>query len=151
MGPSGYLGVHVDFNYLRERRWFRRLNILIYLTPDWQTGWGGELELWDPRVRHCLQTVEPVFNRCLVFNTTQESFHGVTAIRCPAGRTRNSFAGYYYTAQPPEDWNGEHHSTIYRARPGEWGKRFVSMPLDAARRGAKRAVQGLREAVRGRS
>lgn len=150
MGPSGYLGVHVDFNYLRARQVFRRLNILLYLTPDWNLAWEGDLELWDPKVKHCLHSIQPVFNRCMVFNTTQESFHGVRAIRCPAGVTRNSFAGYYYTSAPPDDWNGEHHSTIYRARPDEWSKRLLSMPLDAARRRAQKTVRSLRRAVRGR-
>lgn len=150
MGPSGYLGVHVDFNYLRSRQLFRRLNILVYLTPDWRSEWEGDLELWDPGVRHCLHTVSPAFNRCMVFNTTQQSFHGVRAIRCPQGVTRNSFAGYYYTVAPPDDWDGRHHSTIYRARPHEWSKRLVWMPIDAVRRRARRAVMQLRAAVRGR-
>lgn len=150
MGPSGYLGVHVDFNFLRTRQLFRRLNIILYLTPDWKSEWEGDLELWDPQVKHCLHTISPVFNRCMVFNTTQDSFHGVRAIRCPEGVTRNSFAGFYYTASPPDDWNGKHHSTIYRARPDEWSKRLFSMPLDAARRKAQLAVRKLRRAVRGR-
>ena len=150
MGPSGYLGVHVDFNFLESRQLFRRLNILVYLTPDWQAQWEGDLELWDPQVKHCLHTIGPAFNRCMVFNTTQDSFHGVRAIRCPEGRTRNSFAGYYYTSAPPDDWNGRHHSTIYKARPNEWSKRLVSMPLDAVRRKAEGAVRSLRRAVRRR-
>lgn len=150
MGPSGYLGVHVDFNFLRARQLFRRLNIILYLTPDWRDAWEGDLELWDPGVKHCLHSIPPAFNRCLVFNTTQESFHGVRAIRCPDDVTRNSFAAYYYTAAPPDDWNGEHHSTIYRARPDEWSKRWVSMPLDAARRRGEKALRSLRRLVRGR-
>ncbi|MGH0032163.1 MAG: 2OG-Fe(II) oxygenase, partial [Myxococcota bacterium] len=148
MGPSGYLGVHVDFNFLRARQLFRRLNIIVYLTPDWRDDWDGSFELWDPKVKHRLHAFAPRFNRCMVFNTTQESFHGVRAIRCPSGATRNSFAAFYYTAEPPDDWNGRHHSTIYKARPDEWSKRLVSMPLAAVRKQKDQAVRGLRRAVR---
>lgn len=150
MGPSGYLGVHADFNYLREKKLFRRLNILVYLTPDWPQGWGGEFELWDPAVRRCLQVIPPAFNRCMVFNTTEESFHGVRAIRCPNGLTRNSFAGFYYTVSPPANWNGRHHGTIYRARPEEWRKRYVQMPIESVfehAREARRAVRRLRRRI----
>jgi len=128
-----------SFEQARESgKEFNRLNILVYLTPDWRTGWGGDLELWDRKVRQRADSFAPRFNRCLVFNTTHESFHGVTAIACPPPRTRNSFAAYYYTAAPPANWNGHYHSTIYRARPGEWRKRFVDMPIAKGRRTAKR-------------
>lgn len=150
MGPSGYLGVHVDFNFLRARELFRRLNIIVYLTPDWRDEWQGCFELWDPEVKRRVEAFAPAFNRCMVFNTTQQSFHGVSAIRCPEPVTRNSFAAFYYTEAPPADWNGRHHSTIYRARPDEWSKRFFSMPLDAARRNANAAVRALRRTLRGR-
>ena len=77
----------------------------------------------------------------MVFETTHESFHGVTAIRCPEGLSRNAFASYYYTAEEPPEWNGEYHNTIYRARPGEWAKRWVRMPLDRASRSFGRALR----------
>ena len=153
VGPGGGLGVHADFNFLEKRRWFRRLNILVYLTPDWDEEWGGDFELWDPEVRELREVIPPRFNCCMVFNTTRTSFHGVRTIRCPEGVTRNAFAAFYYTEEPPEGWNGEYHSTIYRARPGEWRKRFVEMPLDRAAfrmRHAWRAARRLRRRV-GRS
>lgn len=150
MGPCGYLDVHADFNYVAARKLYRRLNILVYLTPDWADAWGGEFELWDPDVRHCLQVVPPKFNRLMLFNTTDQSFHGVRAIRCPDGMTRNSFAAYYYTRSAPPGWDGRHHSTIYRARPDEWRKRYVQMPIELVfhhARKARRAVRRLRRRV----
>ena len=130
MGPRGHLDVHVDFNLLRGRGLHRRLNIIVYLTEVWDSAWEGCLELWDPEVKECEDELIPLFNRCVVFNTTQQSFHGVRRIRCPAGVTRNSFASYYYTSEPPEAWDGEFHDTIYRARPGEFWRGAALMPLE---------------------
>lgn len=150
MGRGGNLGVHLDFNHLEEADLWRRINLLVYLTPDWQPSWGGEFDLWDPDVKECLGVIEPMFNRCAAFNTTTESFHGVRAIRCPDGVTRNTFAVFYYTKQRPPEFAGQTFSTIYRARPGEWWKRFVRMPADAVRRGVHQARRRLRRAIRRR-
>lgn len=38
-GPHGRLDVHVDFNLL-DNVLFRRLNLLIYLNPEWDDRWG---------------------------------------------------------------------------------------------------------------
>jgi len=61
-----------------------------------------------------------VFNRCVIFNTTDFSFHGhPDPLTCPEGRTRKSLAMYYYTnGRPAEEISGD-HSTLFKARPGE--------------------------------
>src|SRR6202042_3254254 len=115
--PRGRLDVHVDFNYIADRRLHRRLNILIYLNKDWRPEWGGEIELWDPEVKVRHASLSPAFNRCVVFATSDVSYHGVTAVRCPEGRVRKSFAAYYYTREAPPHWTGEGHSTLFKARP----------------------------------
>ncbi len=85
-GPRGHLDVHVDFNFIAERNLHRRLNILIYLNEDWRPEWGGAVELWDQDVRECHHSLLPIFNRCVVFETSDISFHGVTAVNCPPDR-----------------------------------------------------------------
>lgn len=128
---AGWLDVHVDFNYNEALKLYRRLNILIYFNETWDKSWGGELELWDREVRRCLQRVQPTFNRCVIFTTSETSFHGVTAVECPEGQQRLSLAAYYYTRSKPPDYPGHNHSTIFRARPTERFKRHVRMPLTA--------------------
>ncbi|MGC4005834.1 MAG: 2OG-Fe(II) oxygenase [Pirellulales bacterium] len=118
-GPRGKLGVHVDFNYHEQLRLHRRLNILIYLNPAWRAEWGGNIELWDAEVNTCHHAFAPVFNRCVVFETNEVSFHGVSAIECPDDQVRRSFAAYYYTQEAPAHWTGTAHSTIFRKRPSE--------------------------------
>ena len=91
-GPRGHLDVHVDFNYIEDRQLHRRQNILVYFNPEWKQEWGGNIELWDRGVKNCVQSFSPVFNRCVVFETNEISYHGVTAVTCPPDRARKSFA-----------------------------------------------------------
>jgi hypothetical protein len=147
-GARGHLDVHVDFNYLADRELHRRLNILIYFNKDWRPEWGGNIELWDKDVKVCHQSLSPVFNRCVVFETNDISFHGVTAVKCPEDRTRKSFAAYYYTKEAPAHWTGEAHSTIFKARPNEVVKGSVLMPLENASRRVRSVVSGIKQGIK---
>jgi 2OG-Fe(II) oxygenase superfamily len=131
---SGRLDVHVDFNFNEESALFRRLNILLYLNPAWKDSWGGKIELWDKDVSRCCHSFSPILNRCIVFETNDISFHGVTPIKCPAGEVRKSFAAYYYTREAPASWDGDIHSTIFKARPDEKFRGAVLMPAENLKR-----------------
>jgi Rps23 Pro-64 3,4-dihydroxylase Tpa1-like proline 4-hydroxylase len=144
-GSGGRLDVHVDFNVLEQRKLFRRLNILLYLNPTWRDEWGGQIELWDRDVKRCYLRSAPVLNRCLIFETSDISYHGVAPVTAPEDMVRKSFAAYYYTAEAPSRWNGTSHSTIFKARPDERFRRLVSMPLERLR---KRVVDGLYQSKR---
>jgi hypothetical protein len=147
-GPRGRLDVHVDFNYIAERQLHRRLNILIFLNPEWPPEWGGNLELWDRDVKRCHHSFAPIFNRCVVFETSDISFHGVTAVSCPPDRARRSFAAYYYTREAPPQWTGESHGTVFRSRPNEVIRGHVLMPAEKAARSVRRSIQELRRGVK---
>jgi hypothetical protein len=147
-GPHGWLDVHTDFNFIPERALHRRLNILVYFNKDWRPEWGGALELWDEHVKVCHHTMQPAFNRCVVFATSEISNHGVTPLTCPEDRVRQSFAAYYYTAEPPEGWDGTIHSTVFKARPSEKLKGHVLMPVEHLMREARSGVQRLRSQVK---
>jgi Rps23 Pro-64 3,4-dihydroxylase Tpa1-like proline 4-hydroxylase len=148
-GPRGHLDVHVDFNYIEERQLHRRLNILVYFNKDWKPEWGGNIELWDKDVKVCHHSFSPIFNRCVVFQTSEISYHGVTAVQCPEDRTRKSFAAYYYTKETPQSWNGEIHSTNFKARPDEVLKGNVLMPLEKAGNRLRSAVAGIKRKIKG--
>ncbi|MFA5684174.1 MAG: 2OG-Fe(II) oxygenase [Lysobacteraceae bacterium] len=116
------LDPHVDFNRHPENGWHRRLNLIVYLNHEWEDAWGGSLELHtDPRTANDVVTlVTPLFNRCVVFETTEWSWHGFSRIDLPADRrdlSRRSVALYFYTRQRPEEELAPTHSTIYVDRP----------------------------------
>jgi hypothetical protein len=150
-GPRGHLDVHVDFNIHKTKGWYRRLNILVYLNKNWKDEWGGKIELWDKDVQKCHHAFLPIFNRCVIFETNEISYHGVTAVTCPPDMSRKSFAAYYYTEKAPAWWDGTVHSTIFKARPNEVLKGNVLMPAEKATRWLKRRLSGLKHRVIGKS
>lgn len=117
---GGRLAMHVDFNNHRELRLDRRLNLLLYLNPDWKEEWGGALELWDREVKIKHRSYLPIANRVVVFSTTDTSFHGhPDPLTCPRGHYRRSIALYYYTNGRPEEERSADHTTIWKMRPNE--------------------------------
>jgi Rps23 Pro-64 3,4-dihydroxylase Tpa1-like proline 4-hydroxylase len=115
--PGGKLGVHADFNKHRAFGLDRRLNMLVYLNKNWREEYGGHLQLWDREMRVCEAKVLPVFNRVMIFGTTDYTYHGhPDPLQCPDGMTRKSLALYYFSnGRPAEETSGE-HSTLFRAR-----------------------------------
>ena len=112
------LDAHVDFNYHPSERWHRRLNLILYLNPLWEEAWGGSLQLFgDPHAdTNPSSSVVPLFNRCVVFETSEYSWHGFNAIRLPDSPqqlTRRSIALYFYTKKRPADEVAQRHTTFY--------------------------------------
>jgi hypothetical protein len=125
---GGYLNLHADFTVHPHRPdWRRRLNLLVFLNPDWDDSWGGQIEFWDARVQRCEQRIAPRYNRAVLFRTDERSFHGYPdPLCCPDGVIRKSLALYYFTE---EVGRPRAVSTEYRGRPGD-GPRCALIFLD---------------------
>jgi Rps23 Pro-64 3,4-dihydroxylase Tpa1-like proline 4-hydroxylase len=117
---GGFLKVHADFNHHRRLNLDRRINLLLYLNRGWQEQYGGHLELWTHDMKTCEQRILPVFNRCVIFNTTDFSYHGnPEPLTCPDDVSRRSLALYYYTNGRPAEETSLAHGTLFRPRPGD--------------------------------
>ena len=117
---GGKLGVHADFNKHAAYGLDRRLNLLLYLNKNWREEYGGHLQLWDRDMTRCEAKVLPLFNRVMIFSTTDFTYHGhPDPLNCPEGITRKSLALYYFTNGRPADEVSGEHSTIFRARGPE--------------------------------
>jgi hypothetical protein len=115
------LDPHVDFNYHPSERWHRRLNLIVYLNPTWAEDWGGRLELFrDPHAdNRPSRSVSPVFNRCVIFETSEVSWHAFDTIRLPPEHeelSRRSIALYFYTKDRPAEQTASRHTTYYVKR-----------------------------------
>jgi Rps23 Pro-64 3,4-dihydroxylase Tpa1-like proline 4-hydroxylase len=96
---GGLLRIHADFYKHPIYHLHRRINVLLFLNENWHDSYGGNLELWSPDMSRCEHEIEPIANRCVIFNTTETSYHGYTKpIACPPAMSRKSIAMYYYTA-----------------------------------------------------
>jgi len=146
-GPGGRLDVHVDFNYFADTKLHRRVNLIVYLNRRWDERWGGQLQLWDREVTRCEHEFQPVFNRCVIFETSDKSFHGVRPVSEQAQFPRQSFAVYYYTVEAPLNWAGMHDS-IFRARPEEKLRRYVLMPAEAMGRRLRYSARRIKGGIK---
>jgi len=128
---GAFLNVHVDYNIHPKTKLHRRLNVLVYMNKDWREEYEGHLELWDfsNNKKILLAKYAPTFNRCVIFETNEISFHGhPKPLKAPAGINRKSIATYYYSeTRPAHEISGE-HNTIYVNTEGFSGqfKRLTS-------------------------
>lgn len=112
---GGRLGIHSDFNIHPNFGLHRRLNALLFLNRDWDPAWNGQLQLWTPDMKRCEKSIEPTFNRLVIFNVNDTSFHGVPEfITCPRDKKRISLALYYYTLDRPEHEKGPFHWALWQ-------------------------------------
>lgn len=115
---GGFLKIHADFSIHRKFDLARRLNFLLYLNPNWQESWGGHLELWDKEMQGPPVRILPKLNRCVIFSTTANSYHGHPfPLECPPGIYRKSIALYYFTNGRPEGEADSTFATTWRDIP----------------------------------
>lgn len=135
---GGYLNVHIDFNRLDGSNLDRRLNLIVYMNPDWKEEYGGHLELWDMDRKERIANISPLLNRCVIFETNEVSYHGHPTPVKSGGITRKSLSVYYYT-QGRDDVVADTHSTVYVNTEGVEGKTklFKNSLTHAARKLAK--------------
>lgn len=101
---GGRLNIHKDYSIHPKLNMMRNYNLIVYMTPNWNISWNGGLELWShdeetgkPKERK--KTIENKFNRAIIFDTTQNSWHGLPGnLQCPEDVSRNSLAMYYVSA-----------------------------------------------------
>jgi Rps23 Pro-64 3,4-dihydroxylase Tpa1-like proline 4-hydroxylase len=121
--------IHIDYNHHPKTDYHRRLNMICYISPEWKAEYGGALKVYEDgknpkegerKKLSCLP------NRCVLFETTERSWHGVESISLPDDKkhlTRKSITTYFYTEDRPDDETAPRHSTIYY--PGELPERLV--------------------------
>lgn len=117
------LDVHIDFNYDAATGLYRRLNLLIYLNKEWDASWGGNIELHsNPREpdEDTMVAFEPLFNRAVMFETHEHSWHGFDKIKLPPEKkhlSRKSLSVYFYSRERPTEEEVPPHTTFYVQRP----------------------------------
>lgn len=97
---GGAFAIHRDFDRHPRTGLHNEMVLLTYLNKNWQSAWGGNLELWDSAASVCAKVVEPLFGRTLILRHGPNSYHGhPLPMQLPADRTRRSVGSYYYSSR----------------------------------------------------
>lgn len=127
------LDMHIDFNRHPVNGLHRRLNLIVYLCPEWDLSWGGCLKLqkdaWDRTGQQQERVYPPFMNHAVLFETNERSWHGFDEIKLPEDKqylSRRSLTVYYYSKHRETNDVADEHSTIYvpdwippSVKPGE--------------------------------
>jgi Rps23 Pro-64 3,4-dihydroxylase Tpa1-like proline 4-hydroxylase len=97
---GGKLNTHLDCSLHPRLGLHGKINIIVNLNPDWRDEWCGALGLWrnksSENPEQLVKKVSSRFNHSLIFDTTQDSWHGLSKpLECPEGEYRRSLAAYF--------------------------------------------------------
>lgn len=109
-----YLNPHLDNSHDVDRKHYRTVNVLYYVSPDWCLENGGNYELWDKAIENRI-VVPSLFNRLLVMETNRTSWHAVNPVLCDAPRC--CVFNYFFSKQSPEHEDYFFNKSSFRARP----------------------------------
>lgn len=114
MGKGQFLNPHLDNSHDKDRQLWRVLNLLYYVTPDWDENYGGNLELWPDGMKRQQITIHSKFNRLAVMATHNDSLHSVSPVTFDG--FRRCISNYYFSGEPLL-LTDSFHVTSFRGRP----------------------------------
>ena len=114
MTRGQFLSPHIDNSHDKFRSRYRVLNLLYYVSPDWNAADGCNLELWPDGPRGKPVTIVSKFNRLVVMATHSGSWHSVSGNR--VARNRCCVSNYYFSPEPIGGTD-YFHVTSFRGRP----------------------------------
>lgn len=103
---GGKLNPHLDYSIHPMLKLQRKLNLIVYLCKDWKEEYGGHFGLYEQgsqknRAGELFKEIPMGFNKAVIFDTTQNSWHGLSReVHCPESQYRKSIATYYLTNPP---------------------------------------------------
>ncbi|NGZ90757.1 2OG-Fe(II) oxygenase [Psychroflexus maritimus] len=116
MEKNQFLNPHLDNSHDKDRKLWRVLNLLYYVTPNWELENGGNLEIWPEGLKGKPITIVSKFNRLAIMATHQESLHSVSPVKTEA--SRKCISNYYFSEKAFRK-DDEFHVTSFRGRPDE--------------------------------
>ena len=114
MGNKQFLQPHLDNSHDAKRELWRVLNLLYYVTPNWEEQFGGNLEVWPNGLKNKQITIWSKFNRLAVMATHNSSLHSVSPVVFDG--ERKCVSNYYFSKLPLRETDS-FHVTSFRGRP----------------------------------
>lgn len=135
MAKDHFLNPHLDNSHDKDRQLYRVLNLLFYVSPNWETECGGNLELWDDGPKGQPREITSRFNRLALMATHRHSWHSVNKVATDAPRC--CVSNYYFSCRPLED-HAYFHVTSFRGRPEQPVRDIVLQGDGALRQGIRK-------------
>ncbi len=138
MAKDNFLNPHLDNSHDKDRNMYRVLNLLFYVTPDWNQESGGNLELWDDGPTGQPREFVSKFNRLVLMATHKGSWHSVNQVQ--VDRSRCCVSNYYFSPRPIEG-REYFHVTSFRGRPEQPVRDLVLLGDLALRQGVRKVFK----------
>lgn len=123
-----YLNPHIDNSHdVEKKQFYRTVNLLYYVSPNWGPENGGNYELWDETIENCI-LVPSLFNRLVVMETNRTSWHAVNPVLCDSPRC--CIFNYFFSEQSPEGEDYFFSAPSFKARP----EQKIRRAIDSAKR-----------------
>lgn len=117
--------IHTDFNWNDRLKLHRACSLIIYITPNWKTEYGGSLDFYEQTGQQIVTTIPCLFNTCLIWNYHKLGFHGCTKpVNCPNNEFRAAFRLFYYTSNSTYNLDDLPHRSQY------WIDSKTNLPYD---------------------
>ena len=123
MFKGDFLDPHIDNSHDGNRKKYRRLNLLYYVSPDWKIENGANFELWNKNV-NVPKTIVSKFNRLVVMETNKNSWHSVS--KSLVDTPRICISVYFFSQNSPTN-KDYFHVTSFRGRPNQKIKDVYSL------------------------
>jgi Rps23 Pro-64 3,4-dihydroxylase Tpa1-like proline 4-hydroxylase len=137
MFKDDFLNPHIDNSHDGDRKRYRRLNLLYYVSPNWKLKNGGNLEIWNEDQTKA-KTLVANSNRLVVMETNKTSWHSVSKVEINSPRC--CVSNYYFSKISP-DHSAYFHVTSFTGRPDEILKRSIGVIDNALRNFVSRSLK----------
>ena len=108
------LQVHSDFNWNEKLKLHRKLTLVIYLNPEWEESWNGDIQLWDKDRKECVTKYYPSNGNMVIWQHEKSAFHGhPNHLNCPEHITRDGFRLFYYVSDATHKEDDPPHRSLY--------------------------------------
>jgi len=81
MKSGAYQSIHSDARKHPHLGLEKRITLVGYLNKEWTPEHKGNTEIWNNDMTECIDTVQPLYNRVLIFENTEKSYHGVPEVK----------------------------------------------------------------------
>ena len=111
MTNNSFLNPHLDNSHDDSKTHYRVLNLLYYVSEDWKTENGGNLVLFPHGIDKESVTVTSHFNRLVLMETHDKSYHGVSKVNSEV--PRRCVSNYYFSKNPTVPYGYDHVTSFY--------------------------------------